>query len=385
LKILQLTPGYYPVIGGVERHVQALSERLVTRGQEVVVATMQPRGEHLANDTHAGVAIHRFGAVGIGEAYRVPPRLLGFLRETRNYWDVVHVHNYHAALIPLVALAGVRPFVVTTHLNDAPHSAAARLLHVPYSAIGRWAMRHAQAVICVTQAERERVKGRLGVEPQRSVVIPNGVSEGIVAAGQSVGAHDSYLLLSVGRLQPYKRVEDAIAILAELQAPYHMAVVGDGPQRGYLEQRAEDLGVRDRVNFVGKSRDEELIEWYRRAGVVLSLSDAEAFGMTVLEGVVAGCQVICSDIPAFRDLARYFPDQVSVAPRGDLAAIAAAVRSAQRRTRAAPPDIGAFTWDTVTERVLDVYRRVTGVVQDTVDADGQHLADADGQHLLTER
>jgi glycosyltransferase involved in cell wall biosynthesis len=93
----------------------------------------------------------------------------------------------------------------------------------------------------------------------------------------------------------------------------------------------------------------------------------------VLEGVAAGCQVVCSDIPAFRDLARYFPRQVSVARRGDLAAIAAAVRSAQRRTRAARPDIGAFTWDAVTERVLDVYRRVTGVVQDTVDADGQRV------------
>ncbi|MGE5602495.1 MAG: glycosyltransferase family 4 protein [Nitrososphaerales archaeon] len=381
MKILQLTPGYTPVVGGVERHVQALSERLAARGHEVVVGTMQPRGQHLADAMHAGVVIRRFSAVGIGEAYRVPPKLLGFLQDTRNYWDVVHVHNYHAALIPLVAVGGVRPFVVTTHLNDMPHSTTARLLHVPYSAVGRWAVQQAQAVICVTEAERERVRERLGIELRRSIVIPNGVSEAVVAAGQGAVVHDPYLLLSVGRLQPYKRVEDAIRILAELKAPYHLVIVGDGPHRTYLEQLAEALDVRKQVNFAGKARDEALVEWYRRAGVVLSLSEAEAFGMTVLEGVAAGCQVVCSDIPAFRDLADYFGDRVTVVPRGDPGAGAAAVRAAQRGIAAAPPDVSAFTWNAVTERVLDVYRRVTGVQETT---DPEHMLDAHGEHLLAE-
>lgn len=47
MRILQVTPGYYPIIGGVERHAQALSERMAGRGHEVTVVTMQARTEHL--------------------------------------------------------------------------------------------------------------------------------------------------------------------------------------------------------------------------------------------------------------------------------------------------------------------------------------------------
>lgn len=375
MRILQVTPGYYPTVGGVERHVQALAERLAAREHEVTVATMQPRGQHLANEIHDGVFVRRFDAVGLGDAYRVPPALLSFLRDTRNHWDVVHVHNYHAALIPLAALAGVRPWVVTTHLNDTPHSAAAKLLHIPYSLVGRWAVSRAQMVICVTQAERERVGQRLGVAPERSTVIPNGVSETVLATRRRDIERDPYLLLSVGRLQPYKRVEDALAIVAELGAPYRLVVVGEGPHRAVVEQRAVELGVTDRVAFVGKARDDELIEWYSRAGVVLSLSEAEAFGMTVLEGVAAGSQVVCSDIPAFRDLAGHFPGYVSVVGRRDARAGAAAVRAARERTPGGVADVSGFTWEAVTDRVLDVYHRVAGLVQE-VEGAGQHPSGA---------
>jgi glycosyltransferase involved in cell wall biosynthesis len=378
LKILQVTPGYYPVIGGVERHVEALSERLAMRGHDVTVATMTPRGVQTApaEETRNYVSIRRFRAVGIGDAYRLPLGLARFLSVNRNRWDVVHVHNYHAALIPLVPLAGVRPFVVTTHLNDTPHSAVAGLLHVPYGVVGRWGVRQADAVICVTSAEAERVSEQLGALRARTIVIPNGVSQALVAAGSDVaGDRDPYLLLAVGRLQAYKRVEDALRALALLEEPYRLAIIGNGPQRPQLEQMAATLGVASRVQFVGRAGDEDLVGWYRRAGFVLNLSEAEAFGMTVLEGVAAGCEAVCSNIPAFHDLASQFPDHVTVVTgRRDPESVAAAVRLAARRTTSAPADVNAFTWDAVTERVLDVYRDVAGVVEKV--GGGRTLAEA---------
>ncbi len=381
MRILQVTPAYAPVIGGVEKHVQALSEHLVRQGHSVTVATLQPRAASLPDEVYHGVTIRRFDAISVGDAYRMPRGLLRFLRQTRNQWDVVHVHNYHAPLIPLVALAGV-PFVVTTHLNDTPHSAIASLLHIPYGVVGRWAVRRARAIICVTEAERERVTVRLGVVRERTVVIPNGFSERLMAARKQSDARDPHHLLTVGRLQPYKRVEDAIAIVAELGAPYRLTIVGEGPHRASLERLARRLGIMQRVEFVGRADDEALISWYRRAGVVLSLSEAEAFGMTVIEGLAAGARVVCSDIPAFRDLAAHFPAHVQIVGRRDVKAGAAAV-IATTRGLPAPADVTAFTWDAVTDRVLAVYRRVTDVGHQPEEA-GRHRADADGQHLLAE-
>jgi glycosyltransferase involved in cell wall biosynthesis len=382
VRILQLTPGYYPVIGGVERHVQALAERLVSRGHAVTVGTMQPHHGRLKDETHNGVSIRRFNAWGLGDAYRAPVGLLGFLRATRNNWDIVHVHNYHALLIPIAALAGVRPLVVTTHLNDVPHSGVARLLHVPYTAIGRWAVKRAEAVVCVTEAEARRVRTRLGVAADQIAVIPNGVSEALIAArGQGV-ERDPHLLLAVGRLQPYKRVDRAIDMLAELGAPYTLAVVGDGPQAAALEAQARNLGVADRVVFAGKAGDAELVDWYQRAAMVVSLSEAEAFGMTVLEGLAAGCHVVCSGIPAFRDLAAQFNGHVTVVEDGSPGSGAAAVRARIEQRPVAPPDVSGYTWDAVAERLLAVYENVTSAGPRVAGNDEPQGGSAGGESLL---
>ena len=140
LKILQVTPGYYPVIGGVERHVQALAERLAARGHEVTVATMQPRERRLDDESIRGVTIRRFGAVGLGDAYRLPLHFDRFLANlgTNGMLSTFTIITQRSSR--LRPLPGVCPLVVTTHLNDTPHSAVAGLLHVPYSIVGRWAV-----------------------------------------------------------------------------------------------------------------------------------------------------------------------------------------------------------------------------------------------------
>ncbi|MCU0507906.1 MAG: glycosyltransferase family 4 protein [Anaerolineae bacterium] len=360
MNILQVTPGYWPEIGGVERHVEALAERLVARGHEVTVATLEPRGQKTGNGARGGAEVLRFPAWGIGDAYRLPQGLAGFIRANRNRWDIVHVHNYHAPLIPLVAFGGGGPFVATTHLNDAPHSAMAGLLHHPYRMLGGAAVRRAEAIVCVTEAERGRVISRLGAEPARTVVIPNGFDPALLKAREGSGVRDPFLMLSVGRLQAYKRVAAALRSLSLLDERHQLAIVGDGPQREELTALAAELGLANRVTFAGRASDGELIEWYRRAGTVISLSAAEAFGMTVLEGVAAGAQVVASDIPAFRDLARLFPGQVVTVDAEAPEQVAQAVRQAAVRTGNAPADVSAFTWDAVTDRLIETYRGALG-------------------------
>lgn len=361
MNILQVTPGYWPVIGGVERHVEALAARLTAAGHQVTVAALEPRDAPRGPETHRGAQVVRFPAWGVGDAYRFPRGLHAFLRANRNRYDIVHVHNYHAPLIPIVAFGWDRPFVVTTHLNDLPHSGIARGLHYPYRLLGAAAIRRAAAVICVTHAERERVVRRLGAQRERTTVIPNGFDPALLAARQHDGRRDPSLLLAVGRLQAYKRMDAAIRGLALLDPRYRLAVVGDGPEASELKARASAAGVADRVTFAGRASDGELIDWYRRAGVVISLSSAEAFGMTVLEGVAAGAQVVASDIPAFLDLARQFPEQVITVDANGPEQVAQAVRQASARVGNSPADVSAFTWDVVTDRLVEVYRRVIGM------------------------
>jgi glycosyltransferase involved in cell wall biosynthesis len=177
-------------------------------------------------------------------------------------------------------------------------------------------------------------------------------------------ARDPYLLLAVGRLEPYKRVHWAIEVLEELPPVYRLVVVGDGPARPSLERSAQDHGVADRVTFVGQVSEEDLAVWYRRAKVLVNLSTAEAFGLTALEALSAGCRVVCSDIPAFRELSARFSNWISVVRNNHLPLLPSVIEAAARHADLEPPDLIEFSWSRAVDSLLILYRRLTDTRED---------------------
>ena len=91
---------------------------------------------------------------------------------------------------------------------------------------------------------------------------------------------------------------------------------------------------------------------------MVNISTSESFGRTILEGLVHGCQVICSDIPAFGDFAQRCPQAVRVVPEtASPAEIAALVQQAA----SAPPfmlDLEAYQPESVACCLLEIYREV---------------------------
>ncbi|HEU5088082.1 MAG TPA: glycosyltransferase family 4 protein [Roseiflexaceae bacterium] len=353
MKILQVTPHYYPHRGGVERHVQAISEQLARRGHDVTVVTMATPDVQAFPAIYNGVAIRRLPTMWAGSAYQVAPGLHHYLHTSRANFDIVHVHNYHALMLPQVVAMRPQHLVVTPHLNDRPHSRAAQLLHYPYGYIGRWSLAQADAIVCVSNAERERLIADLQVAPERTTVIPNGVDA--QAGAQPAGPKDTYQILCVGRLQAYKQVDRVLAALALLPEPFQLAVIGDGPQCASLGAQARSSGLEHRVSFLGAVTDDVLASLYRTASVVVNMSSAEAFGITVIEALAYGCRVVCSDIPAFRDLAQRFGDHVTLVT--DATSAAGAIERAAFRMLP-PADLSEYRWDKITARLEEVYANV---------------------------
>lgn len=357
MKILQVTPDYYPEIGGIERHIQAISAHMAARGHTVFVATMAPRVAAPLREVTNEVTILRFPWVGTA-VYRVPRGLLSYLRRSRDDFDIVHVHNYHASLIPIVALARPRHMVVTPHLNDRPHSTVAQALHHPYAVVGRWALLRAQAIVCISPPERDRLLTRLGLPADRTQVITTGVDVNRFHPVPRSATKGDLQLLVVGRLEPYKRIDGVIDALALLPRTYQLVVAGDGPARHALEQQAVASGVGDRVTFTGHVSDDQLVDLYQHARVLINLSTAEAFGLTLIEAVATGCCVVCSDIPAFRNLAATFPDRIMVVPQGDNHAASAAIEVMAQRPNEAPVDLADYSWTKIADNLLDLYGRL---------------------------
>jgi glycosyltransferase involved in cell wall biosynthesis len=360
MRILRVTPYYYPSLGGIERHVQALSEGLRANGHVVVVATMAHEKGLPREEVIGGVTVHRFRAFGPRQ-YRIPLGLIRYLRRQAPRFDVVHAHNIHDSPL-LIALATCqRPIVVSTHYHGRgrAHSRPANVAHRVYDPIVSRLLARAGSVICQSHGEADLLRQSFGLPQERLVVVPSGAPS-LGQPGEPVAGETSHLLLSVGRLEPHKRVDRLIAAIPFLPEEVSLAIVGSGPEKERLEAMAAALDLGRRVAFLGQVDDDELKVLYRTARVVISLSEAESFGMTVLEGLAAGCRVVCSDIPAFRDFAVEFPSAVSLVPssadaRQEAEVLHAAVCAAGR----VEVDLQQYSWPEILRRTTNIYQSVS--------------------------
>jgi glycosyltransferase involved in cell wall biosynthesis len=153
-------------------------------------------------------------------------------------------------------------------------------------------------------------------------------------------------VLSVGRLERYKRVDRLLRAFALVSDRARLVVIGDGPDGARLRAMA-----RGDVRFLGRIDDDELRRWYRTARVVCSLSEHEAFGLTAAEAVVAGARVVLSDIPAYAELGL----GALVPANADDATVAALLTEALRDNGPGPNADGIASWDDVADQLVAIY------------------------------
>ncbi len=354
MRILHVTPGYSPELGGVERHVQDVCEALVRLGHDVTVVTMTTNAQLPRHELIAGLALYRLSAIG-PQAYRLPLGLLQNLRHQR--FDVVHAHNYHALPMLMTALTYGQYCVVSPYMHSHAHSRTADVLHQLYRPFGQMALRQAANIVCLSHGEADLVVKRLGIAQAKITIIPSILDVASHAADMlpQKNVSTERLMISVGRLEAYKRVERAIMALTHLPEQYTLAIIGEGSERLRLERLIMAHGLTDRVRLLGRIDAAELEHFYRRAHVAITCSESESFGRVVVEALAYGCQVICSDIPAFRDLASDHPQSITLidanTPDAQLAALIDSV--ATRPTMCV--DVQRYSWQTVTTQLLKVY------------------------------
>ena len=114
------------------------------------------------------------------------------------------------------------------------------------------------------------------------------------------------VVLFCGKLQPWKRPQDALRAFAQSTVKdSYLVFAGDGPLRVHLEAEARALGIAHSVRFLGFVNQSNLPAVYRSSDVLVLPSEYEAFGLVVNEAMLCGCPVIVSDrVGARFDLVR---------------------------------------------------------------------------------
>jgi len=273
------------------------------RGHEVHFIGLEPPfrlQDNLSNRMHFHrIALHDY------PVFNYPPYTLALasqLGDLIDQYNIEVVHSHYAlphAVAAILArdIAGRRVRCVTTlHGTDITVVGA----HPTMKNITRYAIQHSDAVTAVSRDLKSRTVTMFGIDPDRIDVVYNFVNPEVFHPGLRPTERNRpeapFVVLHMSNLRPVKQPLDVIRIFHGLvnHAPASMAlwVLGEGPMQPEMIRLARDLGIADRVRFLGERNPVGPI--VASADLMLLPSREEAFGLSALEAMACGVPVLAA-------------------------------------------------------------------------------------------
>jgi D-inositol-3-phosphate glycosyltransferase len=374
--------------GGLNVSVREVAVRLAARGVHVDVFTRRTDPAQPATvEVAPGFEVHHLTA---GPAEPLPKEevanhLCAFVlalqrHPTAGTHDLVHGHYWLSGWVGRrVAHRWDVPLVQTFHTLGVLKNATLAPGDRPEPPLRLIAERQvameADRVLVLTCGEARLLHRTYGLSGANLTVVPAGVDLARFTPDEAPRRPGPPRLLFVGRLQPLKGPDVAIRTLAEVRRHVPDATLrivggtsgnGDGATGpAELLALAAELGVADAVELEPAVGQDQLVERYRDADVLLVPSRSETFGLVALEAQACGTPVVAADVPG---LEAVVGEGGTLVPGHDPAEHAAAVvaylTDATRRARTAAAGVAtarSASWDRSVDRLLAVYGDVLEV------------------------
>jgi len=385
MKVLMLSWEYPPhMVGGLGQHVYDISRYLVMQNVEVHIITPRVK-DYPDNETLAGVYIHRvgyptceasaddfkgwtftFNSEAIREAVHLNSKIGGF--------DLVHAHDW------MVAYAGRSvskifsiPLVTTIHATEygrnlGLHNRTQREINE----IEKNLALEANQIICCSQYMQDEICSLFGVHRSSVIIIPNGVEpEQFVELPedpQVIFDPREKALVFLGRLVPEKGVWQLLNCfprVLESVPEARLYIGGRGPQKTILEQRAQKLGINERVEFTGFLRDKERNYVYNQAKVAVFPSLYEPFGIVALEAMTTRTPVIVSEVGGLSEIVVHRQTGLKVPPGHESKLAEAIIEilsddkiAGQLAANAVELVESVYSWKIIAQSTIDIYEEV---------------------------
>ncbi len=308
MRILITTDWYKPVINGVVTSVVNLMEGLERDGHEVRVLTLSNR-----NHSYKDGNVYYISSLGAGIVY---PNARVMLPHGHKYidelmdWkpDVIHSQCEFSTFVMArkIAKQTGAPIIHTYHTvyegythYFCPSRVWGRKMVVAFSKL---IASQTKAMIVPSAKISDMLEGYNVSAPL--YVIPSGIeleqfmgeadnSRDIIRERLGI-KKDECVLVYLGRLAKEKNLEEIIEFLSdEKSGGIRLMIVGDGPYRTKLEEKAGECGMMERLIFAGMAAPDKVQEYYKAGDIFVSASTSETQGLTYMEAMASGLPILC--------------------------------------------------------------------------------------------
>jgi 1,2-diacylglycerol 3-alpha-glucosyltransferase len=318
LRIGLFTDTYAPQVNGVSISLQLIFDGLQKRGHQVTI--FAPRFPGYTDDQPGVVRLPSLKYLNDPPIYVA---VLGTPRSTwslsRKHFDVLHAHSPLTVglLAYLTASTKNLPLIYTYHTSITDYTHYLKVIG------GTGVIRHAARwfstastnlgdQIVVPSPKFHRLLLEQTVKKPIHI-IPNGIDLSNFKTAKNPGSFknrlglkpDAQILLSVGRVDPEKRLDfliDAFVRIADRVPEAHLVFAGDGSARKKLEEHAAATKVSERIHFLGMVNRSELPNLLHDATVFLSASTTEVHPISVIEAIASGLPLVAVRDEAFEGM-----------------------------------------------------------------------------------
>ncbi len=316
MKILLTCENYFPRLGGAEVHVYQLLNNLKKQNIEVSLITHEP-GEH-PDDKELDI-------IRISEKNTLFGLINAFFKIYQKSKDVQAIHSHYsyklAMISGLVAKLRKKPFIITLHGMGILNPPRGSSLYKKFHSLCRWTSLKLATKIISTSDDLAQ-EAYLRVKKEKVEIITNGVdvdyfqnidqqkleelkNKYLPRRSQAKAGQGKKIILTVRRFNRKTGIHFMPYIISELNKKYQdfiYLVIGWGPLDQEIKKRVADLGLQDKIEFLGKIDNKQVPLYYHLADTVVFPSSAESTSISCIEAMATKTTVVASRVGGLVEL-----------------------------------------------------------------------------------
>lgn len=311
LRVLFAVDCEFPGLGGAEAQALKLAKCMRQRGACIEFVTPRILSSQTLQETFHGFTIHRidYPHIRYAGSLFLMAYFARYLRNNAHRFDAVHVHITHLMAATAGYIRNSTGLSVTTKISGFYEFEGGvldqRMRHKPLNRLLRKGLQQVDFVQTISEQTRAKLL-ESDFRPEQIKFIPNGIDIGSTPA---ITPDSSFITLGYcGRLREVKGVHillDAFAIALE-QRPHinlQLSIAGSGSSSDELLKQASNLGIANRIEWLGLIEDTQ--RYFRSIDIYVQPSFAEGLPNSVMEAMVEQQPVIASNIGGNNDLVEH--------------------------------------------------------------------------------